>query len=57
MRLLEKEKRIFEKHIRNFVTKHRPNLEDKIHFKGGRIVTPKKICNILKIGELDLFMH
>ena len=27
-----------------------PNLEDEIHFKGGRFVTPK-ILLILKIGE------
>ena len=24
----------------SFFSKHRPNLEDEIHFKGGRIVTP-----------------
>ena len=28
------------KYTHGFLSKHRPNLEDEIHFKGGRIVTP-----------------
>ena len=28
------------KHTGSYLSKHRPNLEDEIHFKGGRIVTP-----------------
>ena len=33
-----------------------PNLEDEIHLKWGRIVTPK-ILHSLKIVKFDLFMQ